>query len=55
MGFRNSSWGVRLVMVVVAHHIVTDGWSQGVMERELGELYGAEVEGREAELGELRV
>src|SRR6266545_1346775 len=43
------------VLVVSFHHIVTDGWSQAVLERELGELYGAEVEGREARLAELEV
>jgi len=27
------------VLLLVMHHIVTDGWSMGVMARELGELY----------------
>ena len=28
-------------VLITAHHIVTDGWSEGVMLRELGELYRA--------------
>src|SRR5947209_17876545 len=43
------------VLVLSFHHIVTDGWSQGVLARELGELYAAEVEGRQARLPELAV
>ena len=35
------------------HHIIADGWSIGVMARELGELYRAFVEGRAAMLREL--
>ncbi|MCR3750885.1 non-ribosomal peptide synthase/polyketide synthase [Lentzea californiensis] len=38
------------VLLVTAHHVVTDGWSMGVLTEELGELYGAAVEGREAAL-----
>ncbi|HSS49148.1 MAG TPA: condensation domain-containing protein, partial [Thermoanaerobaculia bacterium] len=37
------------------HHIVSDGWSLGVMVRELGELYGAQVRGGAADLPELAV
>ncbi|MCM5570800.1 amino acid adenylation domain-containing protein [Burkholderiaceae bacterium FT117] len=29
------------VFLLVAHHIVTDGWSMGIIAREIGELYGA--------------
>jgi amino acid adenylation domain-containing protein len=43
------------VLLVTMHHIVSDGWSMGVMMREFSRLYGAEVEGREAELAELAV
>ncbi|QSQ18069.1 non-ribosomal peptide synthetase [Myxococcus landrumensis] len=41
------------VMVVVVHHIVADGWSMGVMAREVEELYGAYVKGGEGKLEEL--
>ncbi|GHH79757.1 hypothetical protein GCM10018781_58570 [Kitasatospora indigofera] len=40
----------RATMAVVVHHIVWDGWSADVFERELAELYSAAVAGREAEL-----
>ncbi|WPB79281.1 amino acid adenylation domain-containing protein [Archangium violaceum] len=36
------------------HHIASDGWSMGVMARELGALYSALAEGREPELPPLR-
>ncbi|MFF5860743.1 amino acid adenylation domain-containing protein [Streptomyces sp. NPDC012751] len=31
----------RHVLLVTAHHVVSDGWSTGVFTRELGELYAA--------------
>lgn len=34
------------------HHIVTDGWSSGVVNRELAEAYNALVEGREPEFAD---
>jgi hypothetical protein len=34
------------VLLVTMHHIVSDGWSMGVLIRELGALYGAYREGR---------
>src|SRR5215831_16305073 len=37
------------------HHIVSDGWSQGVFNRELGVLYEAYAEGRENPLPPLGV
>ncbi|WP_255249656.1 condensation domain-containing protein, partial [Streptomyces albidoflavus] len=38
------------VLVLALHHIVTDGWSMGVLTRELGALYTAAVEDRDAAL-----
>jgi len=34
------------ILVLPMHHIVNDGWSVGVLYRELQELYGADVSGR---------
>ncbi|HKI05604.1 MAG TPA: amino acid adenylation domain-containing protein, partial [Thermoanaerobaculia bacterium] len=41
------------VLVVVLHHIVADGWSIGVLLRELTALYTAFLEGRPSPLPEL--
>ncbi|MBO1419783.1 amino acid adenylation domain-containing protein, partial [Streptomyces sp. FH025] len=43
------------VLVLAVHHIATDGWSMGVLGRDLGELYAAAVEGRRPQLPELPV
>ena len=43
------------VLLVTMHHIVSDGWSVGIMVREFGELYGAGIEGRESGLEELKI
>ncbi|WXH33848.1 D-alanine--D-alanyl carrier protein ligase [Myxococcus stipitatus] len=43
------------VLVVVLHHIVSDGWSTGVLVREVATLYEAYAEGRESPLKELAV
>lgn len=43
------------VMVIVMHHIISDGWSMGIMIREVTEKYNSEVEGREARLAELKI
>jgi hypothetical protein len=40
----------RHVLLLHIHHLISDGWSIGVLYRELSELYSAAVEGREAEL-----
>src|SRR5436853_1545597 len=37
------------------HHIISDGWSIGVMGKDLAELYRAKKRGEEAKLGELQV
>jgi amino acid adenylation domain-containing protein len=43
------------VAVTTVHHIVSDGWSMGILVREVGALYGAFVLGRASPLPELPV
>ncbi|AEI67139.1 non-ribosomal peptide synthase/polyketide synthase [Corallococcus macrosporus] len=43
------------VLLANMHHIVSDGWSMGVIVRELSVLYGAFREGRPSPLPELEV
>jgi len=43
------------VLLVVMHHIVSDGWSMGVWFRELGALYAAALDGEPAGLAPLPV
>ncbi|MFP2964422.1 condensation domain-containing protein, partial [Myxococcus sp. 1LA] len=43
------------VLVLVMHHIVSDGWSMGILVRELVALYEAYSQGRESPLAELAV
>ncbi|MFG2662592.1 condensation domain-containing protein, partial [Streptomyces sp. NPDC048425] len=43
------------VLVLAMHHIVTDGWSTGIITRELSELYAAAVRGEDATLPALPV
>ncbi|WP_205660481.1 non-ribosomal peptide synthetase [Amycolatopsis antarctica] len=42
-------------LVLCMHHIVTDGWSMGLIAEELGTLYSAAVAGVDARLPELHV
>ena len=43
------------VLLITAHHIVTDGWSMGILVEELTTLYGAALRGEEASLPPLPV
>ncbi|HEU4562407.1 MAG TPA: amino acid adenylation domain-containing protein, partial [Longimicrobium sp.] len=43
------------VLLLSMHHVVSDGWSMGVLRRELSVLYAAYREGRESPLAELAV
>ncbi|MES2936776.1 MAG: non-ribosomal peptide synthase/polyketide synthase [Pseudomonadota bacterium] len=43
------------VLLLTLHHIVSDGWSMGVLVRELGALYAARVQGRDAALPPLPI
>jgi amino acid adenylation domain-containing protein len=43
------------VLVLVMHHLVSDGWSAAILFRELTELYGARRSGQPLELPELEI
>jgi len=43
------------LLSLTMHHVVSDGWSMGILVRELGELYRAGLEKRPARLGELQI
>lgn len=43
------------VLCIVLHHVVSDGWSLGVLESELCRLYAARLEGRAPDLAPLPV
>lgn len=43
------------VFIFTIHHLVSDGWSSGVIVRDLAALYAADTTGRPAELPELPV
>ncbi len=47
--------GEEHVALVTLHHIVSDGWSTGLMVRELGALYAAVVAGESSPLPELAI
>ncbi|MEH1098878.1 non-ribosomal peptide synthetase [Micromonospora sp. CPCC 205561] len=43
------------IFVVTQHHVISDGWSAGLIRKEISELYSAAVEGREPDLPDLPV
>jgi amino acid adenylation domain-containing protein len=43
------------IAVLMSHHIASDGWSKGVMFRELAEFYNAQLNKRQAAVSELMV
>ena len=43
------------VLLLTLHHIIADGWSLGILVRDLGELYGALLSGSPPALPQLRV
>ena len=45
----------RYFLLLIMHHIVSDGWSTGVLFRELGTLYSAYSAGEESPLAELPI
>ena len=45
----------RHVLLVVMHHIVSDGWSVGLLEHEVSALYGAFVAGQPSSLPEMPI
>lgn len=44
-----------LVFIISQHHIISDGWSLGVLITELGEIYNSLLKGEEWKLPEFRV
>jgi amino acid adenylation domain-containing protein len=47
--------GAEQVLVLVMHHVVSDGWSVSLLTREIGQLYEAFAAGRPSPLPELPV
>ena len=45
----------RHVIILTMHHIISDGWSMAVLEREVGLLYGSYSQGMESPLAELEI
>src|SRR4029079_18080610 len=43
------------VLLLTMHHIVSDGWSMGILTREVVALYEAYLEGEESPLAELEI
>lgn len=49
------STGRETTIITCIHHVISDGWSLGVFQREISALYQEELGGRPAELPELRI
>ncbi len=45
----------KFILVVVMHHLVSDGWSIPIFFNELAELYNAAKQGRKADISERRI
>ena len=43
------------ILVITMHHIISDGWSMGILWRELASLYGSFVQGSETNLPTLPI
>src|SRR6185312_7581079 len=43
------------VLVLVMHHIITDGWSMGILFKEIGEIYRELAHGKPSKLPELPI
>ncbi|HTU35031.1 MAG TPA: condensation domain-containing protein [Candidatus Acidoferrum sp.] len=43
------------VLTITAHHLVADGWSQGIFQKELWSIYEALIQNREPELPDLAI
>ena len=54
-GVDSTAETLEAILVIALHHIASDGWSMGVLQRELRELYGAYRAGSEPELPALPI
>ncbi len=45
----------RHVLLITLHHVISDGWSMGLLSQELGELYSAYSTGQDSPLAKLPV
>ncbi|TQV77376.1 amino acid adenylation domain-containing protein [Aliikangiella marina] len=45
----------KYIVFYVMHHIVSDGWSRGIIQREVSELYNAIISNRDYKLPELTI
>src|SRR5581483_7832369 len=43
------------ILLLIMHHIITDGWSKGILARELDTLYSAFASGQSSPLAELTI